>query len=95
MVGENLCMLGISMSENLETPCTPSRMITGRDAQGRQKPHAWDGRHGESYRLVVRRKLPNKSASGENPGMPRRRRRRWTEGAEPRREVTSKPLSGL
>ena len=27
--------------------------------------------------------------------MPRLRRRRWTEGAEPRREVISKPLSGL
>ena len=60
-------MPGLSMSENLEAPCTPGRVINGRDAQGRQKPHAWDGRHGESYRLVVRRKLPNKSGSGE-PG---------------------------
>jgi hypothetical protein len=34
------CMRGISMRENREVPCLPVRLITGRAAQGRPRPHA-------------------------------------------------------
>jgi hypothetical protein len=37
---ENLGMRGISLRENREVPCSPARLITGRAAQGRPRPHA-------------------------------------------------------
>ena len=37
---EGGCMRGISMRENREIPWPPVRLITGRAAQGRQRPHA-------------------------------------------------------
>jgi hypothetical protein len=37
---ENLCMYRISMRENREIPRSPARLITGRAAQGRPRPHA-------------------------------------------------------
>ena len=41
---ENLCMLGLFMRENREVPRLPVPLITGRAAQGRPRPHAWDAR---------------------------------------------------
>ena len=37
---ETLCMYGTSMRENREVPRSPVRLITGRAAQGRPRPHA-------------------------------------------------------
>ena len=37
---KNLGMYGISMRENREIPWPPVRLITGRVAQGRPRPHA-------------------------------------------------------
>ncbi len=37
---ETLCMYGTSMRENREVPRSPVRVITGRAAQGRPRPHA-------------------------------------------------------
>jgi hypothetical protein len=37
---ENPSMRGISMRENREIPRSPALLITGRDAQGRPRPHA-------------------------------------------------------
>jgi hypothetical protein len=37
---KNPCMRGISMRENREIPRSPALLITGRDAQGRPRPHA-------------------------------------------------------
>ena len=37
---ENLCMYGIFMRENREVPCLPVRVMIGRVAQGRPRPHA-------------------------------------------------------
>ena len=37
---ENHGMYGTSMRENREVPCSPVRVITGRAAQGRPRPHA-------------------------------------------------------
>ena len=37
---ENHGMYGTSMRENREIPCSPVRVITGRAAQGRPRPHA-------------------------------------------------------
>jgi hypothetical protein len=37
---KNLCMRGISMRENREVPCPPTRSVAGRAAQGRPRPHA-------------------------------------------------------
>ena len=37
---KNPCMRGISMRENREVPCLPVRLIIGRAAQGRPRPHA-------------------------------------------------------
>ncbi|PKW16793.1 hypothetical protein A8926_4678 [Saccharopolyspora spinosa] len=37
---ETLCMYGTSMRENREVPRSPVRLISGRAAQGRPRPHA-------------------------------------------------------
>ena len=37
---ETPCMYGTSMRENREVPRSPVRVITGRAAQGRPRPHA-------------------------------------------------------
>ena len=37
---ENLCMRGVSMRENREVPRSPGRLVAGRAAQGRLRPHA-------------------------------------------------------
>ncbi len=37
---ETLCMYGTFMRENREVPRSPVRVITGRAAQGRPRPHA-------------------------------------------------------
>jgi hypothetical protein len=37
---ETLCMYGTSMRENREVPRSPIRVISGRAAQGRPRPHA-------------------------------------------------------
>ncbi len=37
---ENHCMYGTSLRENREISCSPARLITGRAAQGRPRPHA-------------------------------------------------------
>jgi hypothetical protein len=37
---ETPCMYGISMRENREIPCSPARLISGRAAWGRPRPHA-------------------------------------------------------
>ena len=37
---ETLCMYGTFMRQNREVPRSPVRVITGRAAQGRPRPHA-------------------------------------------------------
>ena len=37
---ENHCMYGTSLRENREISCSPARVITGRAAQERPRPHA-------------------------------------------------------
>lgn len=37
---ENHCMHGTSLRENREISCSPARVITGRAAQERPRPHA-------------------------------------------------------
>ena len=37
---ENHCMYGTSLRENREISCSPVRVITGRAAQERPRPHA-------------------------------------------------------
>jgi hypothetical protein len=37
---ETPCMYGSSMRENREIPCSLDRLIAGRAAQGRPRPHA-------------------------------------------------------
>jgi hypothetical protein len=37
---ENQRMYGTSLRENREAPCLPARLITGRAAQERPRPHA-------------------------------------------------------
>jgi hypothetical protein len=37
---ETPCMYGSSMRENREIPCSPARLISGRAAWGRPRPHA-------------------------------------------------------
>jgi hypothetical protein len=36
---ENHCMYGTSLRENREISCSPARVITGRAAQERPRPH--------------------------------------------------------
>jgi hypothetical protein len=80
---ENLSMREISMRENRETPWSPDRLISDRAAQGRQWPHAWDARCGESYSLVVPAKRRTKPRAAD-PHKPERRRRWRRKGGWPR-----------